>query len=276
MRASNQVYPRWVELLVAAMFVCAAVLSGVHTVPTVRAGIPADVAPLIAGAAALFSFVAVELSIFVSSYAMMRGVNWSNALTLFFSTSVAVVANLYSVFSTMTTGDTGQKIVAAMLGVGAPSIAFTAGKMYVDIYKTRRAVSFKDEELFQAVKVEWDKTILSAYEKYLSGKETSVIVRAAVRSDGQRTLPPPLSVQSDVRPDGQNVQSDTLRRAGHGYATSPDAREIVKAYLAQNPDALKTPVRQLAESLGVGKSTVADAKREWVAQQAGQNEGVQE
>jgi hypothetical protein len=63
-----------------------------------------------------------------------------------------------------------------------------------------------------------------------------------------------LSVVSEPRPIG--------RTSGQGYNYTPNASDTVKMHLEANPQDIELSVRELASMLGVGKSTVADVKRD--------------
>ena len=51
-----------------------------------------------------------------------------------------------------------------------------------------------------------------------------------------------------------------MRTHGHGqgYARATDAREVVRTYLREHPDAIAMSSRDLAAQLGVGKTIVAE------------------
>lgn len=90
------------------------------------------------------------------------------------------------------------------------------------------------------------------------------------------------SAFSAVRPSGQTdkrtdsvrteQQADNLldrdRRDGHntgqGYTKRMDARELVWTYLEDNPDAAEWTVRDLASAVGVGKTTAADVRGQFM------------
>lgn len=89
-----------------------------------------------------------------------------------------------------------------------------------------------------------------------------VVRSAAVRSsaDGQRK-------RTGVA-DGQADENGRGHATGMGYTKRTDARTRVWEYLNENPEAADMTVRDLAETIGVGKSTVSDVVREWRAGQA--------
>lgn len=229
------IYPDWLEKVVATMFACASMLSGVHTVPAVRGGMTGDFWPQwIIDVVSLTSFVAIELVFFVAAYASMRKRQWHVSITLIAAFVVAMVANLQQNILAYRAGDPGTITVAITLGIGAPLIAFMAGKMFVDIHRARRSIDIESRREYEKACLKWDREILKGWEKVSSSS-----VRA-------------------VRTDADNGQM-----SGQGYNRTSDAKERVKAYLQANPEGFERSVRALADELGVGKSTVADARREF-------------
>lgn len=67
-------------------------------------------------------------------------------------------------------------------------------------------------------------------------------------------LSAPVSVQV-------STQTDT-RQTGSGYVRVSSAVEKARQYLADNPDKADMPVRELADIIGVGKDSVAKARKE--------------
>lgn len=69
-----------------------------------------------------------------------------------------------------------------------------------------------------------------------------------------------VSTQTDAQTTDRQ-QTDS-RQAGAGYTRVATAVDIARQWLADNPDKADLPVRQLAEMIGVGKDSVAKAKKE--------------
>lgn len=243
-------YPMWLYWGVFFMFVCAAVLSGVHTIPTVYRTIEVGglITPLVRDLAALSSFVAVELAIFVSYYATIRGSKWSVWLVLVTSFTVAIVSNLQSVSRALAGDASGVDtiIVVLALGVGMPMIALMAGKLFADMHKSQRMAMLRaDQEYIEACR-QFDAAVLEAFNAF--EKKSDRRLSASVR---------PLSTVS-----GQ-ADTDNGHATGHGYTKRTDARDIVRRYLQENPGAENSSVRDLAGRLNVGKTTVADVLQEF-------------
>lgn len=159
-------YPRWLRVLVGLMFFSAALVSGVHTVPTVRSAIENNVAVWVGDFVAACSFVAIELAIFVSAY--LRRKNSGLAVTIMGITfTVALVANIVSVGKAMgVSGDMGAILVSIILGAGAPLIALTAGEMFVHITDAGRRDEVSSDTEYALLLVEFDNAVLEAWEKY--------------------------------------------------------------------------------------------------------------
>ena len=257
------VYPPWLERIVGLMFICASLLSGVHTVPAVRNGMDTGFWGIhIINAIALTSYIAIELVFFVAAYALMRrpkpGVlanlaqNWHIYLTLLAAFIVAMVANLNENNKAYASQDVGTIIVAAVLGVGAPFIAFMAGKMFVDIHRARRSIGVAAQEVYEKAMVAWDKLIDREYRKELSNPST-------------------VQYSSNGQSNGQTGEGFRPSASILGHTKRPDASAIVQQYLAENEQDIDRDARELARMLGVGKSTVNNVQRAMRSHKYSQN-----
>jgi len=56
---------------------------------------------------------------------------------------------------------------------------------------------------------------------------------------------------------------DSGHGTGQGYSKNMSAREIARAYIEANPDALKLSVRQFADAAGLGKTVAAEVMAEY-------------
>lgn len=233
------IYPDWLEKVVGIMFICASLLSGVHTVPTVRGGMDISFwGGHIVNIVSLSSFVAIELVFFVAAYAMMRKAQWHVLATLVAAFIVAMVANLQQNFLAYQAGDSGTIIVAVTLGIGAPLIAFMAGKMFVDIHRARRMVGIDAKRNYDTAKKAWDAEINHEWDKYLKAEKKAARV-------------------SDPRPTTVQQVSD--------FGQSEGASERVRNFFVKRPDALlddKLGVRGIAKHLNVGHQTVSTVRNQ--------------
>lgn len=240
-----RVYPWWLQVVVLIMFICAALMSGVHTVPTVREGMPDDqmFSDAVKDLIAYGSFAAFELSVFSASYALLRrGSRWV-WLTLAVSFLVMVASNLLQVTRAFAVrGDPGTQMVAVIVGIGAPLVALLSGKILVDIHRTNAGQDADCARRFQEARQRHDADVLAAYEK---------LQKRAVRS------------ASAGRPQRTEVDASDERdhATGQGYSKRADARAVVWRHLEAYPEDADANVRGLADRLHVGKSTVSDVQR---------------
>lgn len=245
-------YPRWLKAIVLAMFISAALLSGVHTVPTVRAGMQNEmVAPLVADVVALLAFVAIELAIFASAYALVAGWSWVVAGVLSVTFVVALVANVQSVLQAFSViGANGwTQFVAVILGVGAPLITLMAGKMFVSMHRAEKQTSQQASDDYREAMIIFDRIVNREYEKYVR-QQTDNQTTSHVSS-------PVLSVQTDSR---------QTARAAFGYNRTSDGQQRVIEHLSKHPEDAALPLRRLAEIIGVNKDTVNAGRKAWQAQ----------
>jgi len=155
------------RLLWLAVFISAALISSVHTVPTILATIPTGgiIPLLVVNIAALSGFVAVELTIFASAMYKSRGRIATMALVL--SLATAVVANIYSAVSTMTGGQSNwfEVLVAVFIGFAAPFTAYVAGEMFARMSEEDKAEQQKIDRAYREDMQRFDKAVLMAYTK---------------------------------------------------------------------------------------------------------------
>lgn len=155
------------RLLWLSVFISAALISSVHTIPTILATIPVGgIIPLfVVNLAALSGFVAVELTIFASAMYKSRGRIAVAALVL--SLATAVVANIYSAVSTMAVGQSNwfEVLVAVFIGLAAPMTAYLAGEMFARMSEEDRAEQSAINDKYRMDMQRFDKAVLTAYTK---------------------------------------------------------------------------------------------------------------
>lgn len=161
-------YQAWTWWAVLATFICAAMVSGVHTVPTVWKSIELSevVTPVMRNIVSFASLLAIELAILLSAYLMAKGVKLAYGVMAMAAT-IAIGANLYSVIAALNAGgDIGALLVAIFLGIGMPFIALFTGKMFVDIHRADRVQDARAKKAFTEASVIWDKEIERSWKAY--------------------------------------------------------------------------------------------------------------
>lgn len=236
-------YPKWVRSAVLMTFICAAMVSGIHTVPTVWESITTNaiVTEEMRTIVSYASLFAIELAILLSAYLMAKGVKLA-FVVMVIASSVAILANLYSVINALGQDDIGVLVVAVALGIGAPMIALFSGKMFVDIQRADRVQDARARKAYKESCIEWDKEIDRAFKSYQKElkKSSGDSLSSAVSSR--------LSIQTD------------RQTAGMGFARVSSAVEIALDYLNKNPNAVDLSVRELGAAVGVGKDSAAKAR----------------
>lgn len=215
-------YPGWVRYAVLLTFISAAMVSGVHTVPTVWQGIPVGeiITSDVRNWAALASLLMVEFAILLSAYLMIKGQFLAYVIVTIASV-VAIGANLYSVINTFNAdGNLGVIIVAVIMGIGAPLIALFTGKMYVDIHRADRIQDSRSKKAYKEAGIKWDKEIERAYKQYKKEQ--------AAQTNNLNQPTPRLSAQTN---------------------TDKQPKHAALEYLHNNPG--NYTVRSLAEAAGV-------------------------
>jgi len=257
-------YPRWLSWIVLVMFISAALLSGVHTVPTVRRGIETDdlISAPVRDAVSLSAFVAIELGIFVSAYLMVAGGGrdkWLAWLMLALAATVAIVANLYSVSrALMSGGEAGVTLVGVIIGICLPTIALASGKMYVSMHRADTSAEQRVRRAYREACQQFDVQVSEAYEAY----ERRMDARE------QRRLSTVHSVNGVNEPSNSVHSTNGVNGHGAGYSKNMNARELAQQWLNANRERMNDPLDALVEAIQaetgqlVGRGSVHNARTE--------------
>lgn len=260
-------YPAWARWAVLLTFISAALVSGVHTVPTVWKSIEIGeiITPEIRNVVSLASLMAVELAILLSAYLMAKGVKLAY-FVMGIASAVAIMANLYSVITAFTSGgDIGALIVAVFLGVGAPLITLFTGKMYVDIHRADRVQDAKARKVYREACIAWDKEIEREYKKQLKDND-----KKSNKSDSQ----PVHTVHSlnSVNEQGTNSYS---ANSSSGYTKRMDARSVIREFFRQHPDKMNARLDDLLNEIEqesgvkVGRTSIHNVRNELLSMSNG-------
>lgn len=234
-------YPSWLSPLALLMFLAVSLVSGVHTVSTMRYTmiesmvIPENAKDIIA----LSAFFGFEIALFVSVFSWIRQQRrWLSYLATAVVFVVILLANVRDI-QRAADNSVMDIVMIVGIGVGTPLVALVSGKLFVDIYHSKHNARRRTMELYREEMKQWDAAINREYAKLT--KTHQVSTGQAVRADGQRT--------------------DKAIMSGYGYNRTSDAQDKVRAHLEAHPEDFTLSVRALADKLEVGKSTVADVRR---------------
>ena len=247
-------YPSWLQPLCLLMFIAVSIVSGVHTVSTVRYTMAASLVipePLkdIASLAAFFGF---ELALFVSVYSWLRNhVRWLPYVSTFVVFVLIVLTNVQDIAQAARIDGIGAVIVGG-IGIGTPLVALLSGKMFVDIYRSKRGAAHRADEQYDVARVEWDKEIARAWGKYLK----SIDEREQKEHDESQKLEA-LQSQINAINASNNVKNNMINKR---EKPSPRLEKALR-WLEENPNHLETPPRQLEGEIGVSYGTIFNAQQ---------------
>jgi hypothetical protein len=271
--ANNRLMYRLLGLLVTA----SVIVSGSHTIPVFAESLPAGTPPVIVFLVGGAAFVAIEAAILIYAYQRVEKSYSTNphksqevqrlmGYGLALSIAVALGANVYSVLKPhMVDGLEGVwdavKIgVSVLVGISAPVLAFIAGELFGLLTVEARARQSQILAEHDAAVEAWREGLREAWARDRVKWGASVKVERAPSAVLSETAARPVLSASDAQADKHGY--------GVGYVRMPDASQRVIDYLTANAEAGQMTVRQLAEVVGVGKTTAAAALKKWKEQNA--------
>jgi hypothetical protein len=193
---------------------------------------------------AVAAFLGFELALFVSVFSWLRSYQrWLSYTSTIVVFVVIVLANVRDVSQSLSNSALDGIIVAGV-GFGVPLTALLSGKLFVDIYRSKRNINSRSQQDYREALVQWDTTIQRAWKKYLSE---------------------PAQLRQAVVPPQNNATNNSKRDSG--------ARERIRAYLEVNPDLLyqRGNGYKIERELGVS-STVAYEEIARIKQDRGNGE----
>lgn len=265
--------------LLGLLVVASMVVSGSHTVPVFADSLPTGTPAFLKLLVSVAAFIAIEVAILVYAYQRVEKAHADNpdmskdvqrlmGYGLILAIAVALGANVYSVLKPHMTGgglkqiwDMVSIVVAVLVGISAPVLAFIAGELFglMNVQARERKV-FILKEYENAIEA-WESELRDAWARDRAkwGAKVSVERPASV-SLSDTSVRPSLSATdtADGQPDKHGY--------GVGYVRTSDATQRVIDYLNANADAGQMTVRQLADAVGVGKTTAAAVLKKWQEQ----------
>lgn len=182
---------------------------------------------------------------------------------LWLAFTVALAANVHATLKQngVITVDWINTVILLLVAVSAPTLAFISGDImgleYMRSNSKRREIEESNQALFGAWADGLNKSWQSSQSKWgvrIDVENERIVLPTDGRADTSKRQ---LSALSEA--DGQ--RTDSGHGYGSGYTKRTDARTRVTEHLTQFPDDLTLNVRDLAEKLGVGKTTVAEVMK---------------
>lgn len=151
-------------------------------------------------------------------------------------------------------------VISLLLALSAPVLSFITGDVLGSLSVENRQQARKATDEYAAAVAAWQAGLNNAW----NAQKAKWGVQIEVVREPVRVGTPQLDSASAVRP----LDTDMDGRGhgtGQGYNKRTDARTLVWTYLNEHPEAADKPVRELAEVIGAGKSTVAEELKKWRA-----------
>lgn len=245
----------FVPIALIVMILASVVVSGSRTIVEFGGGfVGISAFVMLEGAIIAYAFFHTRTDFQDSRIENVR--KWALA-GLILSIVVAVVANIHAVLKSQGIEITEWINTGILLSVAvsAPMLAFISGDIMAletmrGAYKMRKA-----REAHAVLMEKWTSDFNAAWSRSKGKWGAKIdIQQADGRPDNHLIRPPMLSA---VRPERTDMDSPN-HGSGQGYSKRTDARTIIWEHLIANPSDADLTVRELADRVGVGKSTVAE------------------
>ena len=151
-------------------------------------------------------------------------------------------------------------IIDMAVAVSAPMLAFISGDVLGMYAVMGRQAQRRIDEEYEAALTLWNESLKASWdrEKARWGVRVDLSER---QTDRQTALPvsvPVLSEQTKTQTDDRQTS-----RAGFGHNRTSDGQQKALDYFNAHPDEISTPLRALADKIGVNKDTVSAARKTW-------------
>lgn len=185
-------YPKWVTPVVAAMFITAALFSGVHTIPIAYTAIDGKhVADWLRQAGGVSAFVFLDAGVLLSAYLLVKKFNLFILAILLITISVAMGANLYSVSQALSSDSADQftKIITVLFGLVAPLMAALSGGIYVWLHQSERSADEVSKMHFRDEQIQWDKIVEREWKKHQKENTSRNFMKSSRENDSVHETP---------------------------------------------------------------------------------------
>lgn len=274
---------RLIYRVLGALVASSMVVSGSHTVPVFADSLPEATPVLIKLMVSVAAFIAIEVAILVYAYQRVEKAHANNpnmskdvqrlmGYGLVLAIAVALGANVYSVLKPhMTEGGLKQVwdmvsiVVAVLVGISAPVLAFIAGELFglLTVEARERKATILTE--FDQQTEDWESALRDAWarDRIKWGARVSVERPSAIQQIPADKFTPIHSLHSV----NEAVNERDVNTA-NGYTKQMNAREVIKAFFEANPDAidlnLDVLVTRITSEMGVkiGRTSIHNVRRD--------------
>lgn len=244
----------WIKAALGVVLVASIIVSGSHTIPTF-----ADGDTLIKGVVGVSAFFMVEVAIvaleFIRTQRHYRIAREEPASLGYFivaglvvAVAVALLGNMEYMLSShgILITDGLRLIILLGMALSAPLLAFLVGGVLAMYAVMDRVGARRHHEAYETEMQGWEDGLRRAWHanKGRLGGSMQIQVDRPVVSNGNSNGIPLENIP--VLPSKSSI----------GHSKQPQASRIVREFFTSNPDALQGDAVEIAQRLGVGKSTV--------------------
>lgn len=248
------------------IMIASSAVSASHTIPTFAGENTGGVAVIIGVAVGIAAFFMSEVALATFAYvgvmrhyrdtqeepASLKKLIFMGVLVPFV---VMGAANLNHVFNSngVVIPQEIRTIILLAISLSAPFMGYISGEVFAMYEVIDRVDEAKHEAAQSDIQERWEEKSRAAWGKNKSDYGGKIRVEP---------MPvPQLSNRLSEQTDTDRQQTD-MRQSGAGFTRVSTAVEIARQWFTDNPDKAGLPLRQLEDMIGVGKDSIAKARKE--------------
>lgn len=269
----------WLMLPFGIIAACGIALSALRTAPVFRQIAVPLVGESFALVEAALAVVVIEVAIVIMRYVLIVQKSEDGKLNtddlrawmrygFWLAFAVAILANLYASIKHVPVvapvAPVLDLVIALAVGVSAPMLAFISGDILASLYLRSERRRAELRARFDASLTDWQ----DARERSWNARKGDYGLRLKVDnlSTPVSSSIPAIPMELPLEANRKTVPSvSTL-----GHSKKPNARQLTEEYFDQHADAGQQNPLEIAQRLGVGKSTVYAVRAERAAESEGE------
>lgn len=208
------------------------------------------------------AFAMLEISIVIYAYirtkrhydkARHKSLKKQMTAGILMALAVATVANIHAIAkeNNVYVAEWVDTIILLLVAISAPILAFVSGDILGMEAVAAQNKQENADKVYERKMRTWKAGLNRSWEREKAKLGVEIRVSAPDGRTGHGDNVRPLS----ALPDGQN------HGYGQGYQRRTDAQDTVRSHLEAHPEDMALTVRELADKLNVGKTTVSDVIR---------------
>lgn len=256
----------WTRYAIGGVMVASSIVSANHTIPTFAGDGKQGIALMFGILAGIAAFFMSEMALATFAYYGVlrhyreKGTEPKSIQQLvtggvFIPLIVMASANIFHEFKTngLYMIPLIETVITLAISLSAPIMGYISGEIFAALEVNDRIDSAKHLELQKQEQEQWEAKCRQAWGRSKGDYGGRIKVEA---------MPAPaLSYGLSVQTDTDRQQTDN-RQSGAGFTRVSTATDIARQWFVENPDKTNLSLRQLEELIGVGKDSIAKARKE--------------